>query len=270
MATYAAMVEHLDDGVGKILRKLKELGIDDNTLVIFFSDNGSCAEAVRPEWYDVPSRTRDGRPIMAGNDNHSVFAGPDSVWQSYGVPWANVSATPFRFYKHFAHEGGIAVPFIARWPAVIKDPGAISTQLVHVTDIKPTFLEVAGVKHPDVYEGHAILPLEGESMLPIFEGKNRADRCPIFWEHEGNRAVRQDGWKLVALQGHPWELYNMETDRTELTNLAAIYPGRVKTMSALYNAWAKRCNVMPFRQLPNALPIVPASETQQASLTSDD
>lgn len=270
MATYAAMIGRLDSGVGQILDRLKALGIDDNTLVIFFSDNGSCAENVLPEWYDVPSRMRDGRTVHAGNDDHSVFAGPDNVWESYGIPWANVSATPFRLYKHFAHEGGIAVPFIARWPAVIKDQGAMSTNLAHVTDIKSTLLDIAGVKHPDSYEGHRLLPLEGESLLPVFAGGTRPDRSPVFWEHEGNRAVRLDQWKLVALQGRPWELYDMETDRTELHNLAALYPGKVKELSALYDAWAKRCHVVPFRQLPRELPIVPASGESQASLISDD
>ena len=273
MATYAAMIEHLDDGVGQILDELKKLGIDQNTLIIFFSDNGACAEEIDPRWYDVPSRMRDGRPVQAGNDDHSVFAGPDHVWQSYGVPWANVSAAPFRLYKHFAHEGGIAVPFIARWPAGIKGRGAVSAQLAHVTDIKATLIELAGVTHPDKYHGHHILPLEGESLLPVFEGQKRPDRSPIFWEHEGNRAVRQDQWKLVALQGKPWELYNMNADRTELTNLAGAYPEKVKAMSALYDAWAKRCHVVPFRQLPPENPIVPARAAAQSpplSLISDD
>ena len=270
MATYAAMVQHLDEGVGQILGKLKELGIDRNTLVIFFSDNGACAEKIEPQWYDVPSRTRDGRPVLAGDSNHSAFAGPDNVWQSYGVPWANVSAAPFRFYKHFAHEGGIAVPFIVRWPAVIRKQGRISDELAHVTDIKPTLLGVANVKHPASYQGHTLLPLEGESLLPIFEGRKRPERSPVFWEHEGNRAVRVGEWKLVALQGQPWELYNMETDRTELTNLAAIYPKKVNEMSAKYDAWAKRCHVLPFDKLPPELPTKPAIPKTQASLVSDD
>ena len=124
MATYAAMVEHLDRGVGRILETLREKGIEQNTLVIFFSDNGACAEVIQPEWYDIPGRTRNGRPIKVGNTDHTVFAGPDDVWQSYGVPWANVSDTPFLLYKHFTHEGGIAVPFIASWPQVIKTKGA--------------------------------------------------------------------------------------------------------------------------------------------------
>jgi arylsulfatase len=260
MATYAAMVEHLDNGVGHILDALKQNHIDKNTLVIFFSDNGACAEVIQREWYDVPSRTRDGRPITAGNDEQA-FAGPDNVWQSYGVPWANVSDTPFLLYKHFTHEGGIASPFIVRWPAIIKQTGDMSTQLAHVTDIMPTFLEAAGAKHPGNYEGRAIQPLEGNSLLPIFEGKERPHSTPVFWEHEGNRAVRLEQWKLVARNGQPWELYDTVADRTEHNNLALTCPDRVKEMSGLYDAWAKRCNVLPFNQLPRELEIISARDT---------
>ena len=209
MATYAAMVEHLDHGVGRILACLKEKGIEQNTLVIFFSDNGACAEVVEPGWYDVPSRTRDGRPIKVGNRDHSVFAGPDNVWQSYGVPWANVSDTPFLLYKHFTHEGGIASPFIASWPEVIKTKGRLDGQLAHVTDIMATCVDLAGAHHPDSLQGQSILPLEGNSLLPIFEGKERSHPTPLCWEHEGNRAVRLGKWKLVSRNRKAWELYDM-------------------------------------------------------------
>ena len=270
MATYAAMVEHLDRGVGKVLDALKVNGIDTNTLVIFFSDNGGCAEVVQPNWYDVPSRTRDGRPIAVGNGNHSVFAGPDNVWQSYGVPWANVSDTPFLLYKHFTHEGGIASPFIARWPAVIQNSGTISAQLGHVTDIMATLVEVAGTKHPTDYAGHAIQALEGSSLLPIFEGRSRPHPLPIFWEHEGNRAVRLGQWKLVARHRQPWELYDTVADRTEQNNLAANHPEKVKEMSDLYDAWAKRCNVVPFDTLPPEMPVIPAREIGKQAAIWDD
>lgn len=258
MATYAAMIEHLDSGVGKILEALKAKNIDKNTLVIFFSDNGGCAEVVEPSWYDVPSRTRDGRSIAVGNQDHSVFAGPDNVWQSYGPPWANVSDTPFLLYKHFTHEGGIASPFIVHWPAVIHDAGMMSRQIGHVTDIMPTLVEVSGAKHPDYLGGQRIQPLEGTSLLPIFEGKIRTHPSPIFWEHEGNRAVRLEQWKLVARRDQPWELYDTSTDRTEQNNLAAAHPEKVKEMSELYDAWARRCNVVPFGKLPPEEAIIPA------------
>ncbi len=259
MATYAAMVERMDHGIGRILDRLKEKGIEKNTLVIFFSDNGACAEILQPEWYDVPSRTQIGQPIKVGNANHSVFAGPENVWQSYGVPWANVSDTPFLLYKHFTHEGGIASPFIVRWPAVIQNGGVVSRQVGHVTDIMATVVDVAGTTYPDSYDGQPIHPLEGKSLLPIFEGKVRPHPAPIFWEHEGNRAVRLDQWKLVAEHGHQWELYDLASDRTEQNDLAATHPQKVKELSDLYDAWAKRCNVLPIEQLPRIRPIVPES-----------
>jgi arylsulfatase len=258
MATYAAMVERMDRGIGRLLDRLKEKGIEQNTLVLFFSDNGACAEIIEQQWYDVPSRTRSGAPIKVGNRDHSVFAGPENVWQSYGVPWANVSDTPFQLYKHFTHEGGIATPLIARWPARIQNPGAISRQIGHVTDILPTFVEVAGANHPKTYEGNPIQPLEGQSLLPILQGRVRPHPAPIFWEHEGNRAVRLDRWKLVALHGHDWELYDTEADRTELNNLASKCPDKVKEMAALYENWARRCNVLPPERLPPARPTAPA------------
>ena len=259
MATYAAMVERLDHGIGRILDRLKEKGVEKNTLVLFLSDNGACAEVVEPGWYDVPSRTHTGQPVKVGNGDHSVFAGPENVWQSYGIPWANVSDTPFLLYKHFTHEGGISTPFIARWPAVIQNGGALSRQIGHVTDIMATLVDVAGTKHPDSYDGHPIQALEGKSLLPVFEGKERPHPAPIFWEHEGNRAVRLGQWKLVAQQGRNWELYDVEADRTEQKNLVASHSEKVKELSALYDAWAKRCNVLPPEQLPRTRLIVPAS-----------
>jgi arylsulfatase len=259
MATYAAMVEHLDRGVGRILDQLKQKGIEKNTLVIFMSDNGACAEIVQPEWYDIPSKTRDGRIVKVGNGNHSVFAGPEDVWQSYGVPWANASDTPFLLYKHFTHEGGISTPLIVRWPEVIHAGGVISRQIGHVTDIMPTMMEVAGATLPETFNGHPSPALEGQSLLPIFKGETRPHPKPIFWEHEGNRAVRLGEWKLVARHGDPWELYNVETDRTEHNNLAADQPEKVKELSSLYADWAARCHVVPPEQLPRVRRIVPAS-----------
>lgn len=250
MATFAAMVEHLDQGVGRIMAELKARKISDDTLVIFLSDNGACAELVQPNWYDVPSHTRDGRPIKVGNKDTSVMAGPDDVWQSYGPSWANVSDTPFRLYKHFTHEGGIASPFLVHWPAVIRQKGGLAHQIGHITDIMPTLLEVAGATYPKEFKSQPILPLEGKSLLAIFEDKERPDRTPVFWEHEGNRAVRLRQWKLVSRYPGPWELYDMSADRTELHDLAREHPEKVKELSGLYDEWAKRCGVVPPNELP--------------------
>ena len=262
MATYAAMVEHLDEGVGRILAQLKTRGADQNTLVMFLSDNGACAEVIEPAWYDIPTRTRAGAPIRTGNRDHTVFAGPENVWQSYGVPWANVSQTPFYLYKHFTHEGGIATPFIVRWPARMPKGGAVTRQVGHITDISATCEEVAGADHPTQFGGRAVLPGEGASLLPVFEGGARTETKPIFWEHEGNRAVRAGAWKLVALAGKDWELYDLEADRTEQQNLAARQPERVKSMSRRYDDWARRCQVLPPNQLPPARAIIPADQGQ--------
>ena len=248
MATYAAMVGRLDRGVGRILAELKQTKIDQNTLVMFLSDNGACDEIVQPNWYDVPSKTRDGRPIKVGN-HPSVMPGPDDVWQSYGVPWANVSATPFRLYKHFVHEGGIATPFIACWPSTIKKQGTFVRQLAHVTDIMATCLDAARATYPSSYHGHSILPMGGRSLIPIFKSEERPER-PILWEHEGNRGVRVAKWKLVARYPHEWELYDMESDRTEMNDLAGKQPDKVKELAALYDAWAKRCGVLPWNKVP--------------------
>jgi arylsulfatase A-like enzyme len=258
IATYAAMLGHLDDGVGRILSELKSQNIDSNTLVIFLSDNGACDEVIHPVYYDVPSKTREGEQIKVGNANHSVFAGPVDVWQSYGVPWANVSDTPFRLYKHFTHEGGISSPFIAYWPGVIQSKGGLSGQIGHITDLMPTFVELAKAKYPTTFKTKSIKPMEGESLLPILEGKKRRNRTPIFWEHEGNRAVRVDQWKLVSRYPNPWELYDTETDRTELHNLAETQPEKVKDLSKLYEQWAQRCNVVPPNEWPPAKKVTPA------------
>jgi arylsulfatase len=258
MATYAAMLERMDRGIGRIVGALKEKGIDRNTLLIFLCDNGACDEVIQPGWYDVPSRTRSGETVKVGNGNHSVFAGPNDVWQSYGVPWANVSNTPFRLYKHFTHEGGISTPFIAAWPGGIQARGDLRRQVGHITDILPTLLEVAGAEHPKEYQNRSVKPLEGRSLVPTFADQPRAER-PIFWEHEGNRAVLKGEWKLVARHRDPWQLYDLKRDRTELHDLAPSNPAKVSELAALYEAWAKRCNVVPPENLPKARPVKPAS-----------
>ena len=258
MATYAAMVEHLDRGVGRIMAELKQDNISSNTLVVFLSDNGACDEIVQPQFYDVPSRTRDGRTIRVGNSDPSVFAGPEDVWQSYGVPWANVSDTPFRLYKHYTHEGGISSPFIASWPAVVTNRGTLTGQIGHLTDLMPTLVEIAGAAYPQQFNSQTIQPMEGQSLLPILEGKEQSDRTPLFWEHEGNRAVHLDHWKLVSRFPGKWELYDMAADRTELHDLAGKYPEKVAELSELYEQWAQRCGVVTPDQLPAAKKVTPA------------
>jgi arylsulfatase A-like enzyme len=227
MAVYAAQIDRLDQGVGKILAKIRELGIERNTLVMFLADNGGCAEEVNRGTPGVPP------------------GGPDS-FMSYGLPWANASNTPFRLYKHWVHEGGISTPFIAYWPAVIKEHGTITRRVGHIVDVMATCLDVAGVEYPSEYNGHKITPTEGISLAPIFRAGTRKDHDVLYWEHEGNRAVRQGKWKLVSRFPNKWELYDIEVDRTELNNLADRYPEKVNELAALYREWAKRCGVLPW------------------------
>ncbi len=240
MAVYAAMVEQMDRGIGRILDALKRRGLMENTLVLFLSDNGGCAEEIGPEGRskNFPTRTRDGRPIRLGNGT-DVRPGPEDTYASYGLEWAQASNTPFRSYKSFVHEGGIATPMIAYGPGVAAQ-GGITSQVGHVIDLLPTCLELAGTEAP--------AGVEGKSLVPVFRGRSREPHEALAWEHEGNRAVRSGRWKLVAAHGGAWELYDLETDRTELKDLAAREPGRAREMSARYDRWAARCGVLPWTE----------------------
>jgi arylsulfatase len=245
MAVYAAIIETMDRGVGRIMETLKDRGIDRDTLVVFLADNGACAENVQRGWYDIPTKTRDGRQIHVGNDP-KFMPGPETVYQSYGAAWANASNTPFRRFKHWTEEGGISAPFIVRWPEVIAQGGRINrNQLGHIMDLMPTVLEVAGATYPKEYHGHAITPVEGKSLLPVLKGGS-IDQGPLFWEHEGNRAARIGDWKLVAGNREKWQLYDVAHDRTELHDLSSSQPDKVAELKSAYEAWAKRCGVEPW------------------------
>ena len=238
----------MDRAVGRVMSKLRGMELADNTLVLFLADNGGCAEGLGGR--SGPRRTRDGRPARAGNDP-AVMPGPEDTYQSYGIPWANASNTPFRRYKHWVHEGGIATPLIAHWPDRIKQAGELSHQPGHLIDLMATCLDVAGADCPGEFGGREITPLEGKSLLPIFEGGHREGHEAIYWEHEGKRAVRQRNWKLVSRYGPPtggsWELYNLEADRTETNDLAATNSAKVTDLAEMYDAWARRANVAPWK-----------------------
>jgi arylsulfatase len=146
-------------------------------------------------------------------------------------------------FKHWCHEGGIATPLIARWPTRMRDKGVLTHQVAHITDILPTCLDLAGVTYPESFEGRAITPTVGKSLTPIFDGKTRKPHERLYWEHEGNRAVREDRWKLVAAKGGKWELYDLEADRTELHNLAKTNPDKAAELNTAWEQWAKQCGV---------------------------
>ncbi len=258
MEVYAAQIDRMDQGIGRILQALEDTGRLDDTLVIFLADNGACAEDI-PEDVTIDelvdklmiarSHTRSGEPVHFGNDPDRM-PGPENTYQSYGTAWANLSNTPFRLYKHWIHEGGIATPLIFHWPRGIQAQGAIRHTPGYLPDIMATLLDVTGIPYPVQYDGRSVLPLEGSSLRPAFDAEVEAERRPpMFWEHEGNAAVRIGRWKLVRKHPGPWELYDLVTDRTELNDLAAAQPDRVREMAAQYEAWAARCGVKPRDQI---------------------
>ncbi|MCH2180557.1 MAG: arylsulfatase [Mariniblastus sp.] len=271
MEVYAAMVDQMDQGIGRIVDALKETGQYDNTLILFLQDNGGCAEPcgrqgekpVRAEspsldplpkdlvhyFGSVPKQTRDGWPILRGH----VMPGPADTYIGYGRNWANVSNTPFREYKHWVHEGGISTPLIAHWPAGIKQKNELRHQPAHLIDLMATCVDVASADYPQERDGMAITPLEGESLMTAFADKP-IDRW-LFWEHEGNRAVRDGHWKLVAKgrmadrsQPVTWELYDLSADRVEENDLAGKQPERVRKMADQWQKYADRCAVFPCPQ----------------------
>ena len=265
MEVYAAMVDCLDQGIGRIVSELRKADDFENTLIFFLADNGGCAEEygsrgpIKPDpskeiplkpmdknalQQDMqPKVTRDGRPVRTGE---GVMPGPADTYIAYGRPWANASDTPFRLYKHWVHEGGIATPLIVHWPRRIKARSELRHQPGHLIDIMATCIDVAGTEYPSSYNGHKIVPLEGKSIVPAFADKP-IKREAIYWEHEGNRAIRVGKWKLVAKgKKGPWELYDLDADRTETNNLAAVHPDRVKQMTAMWQRWAERANVLPW------------------------
>jgi arylsulfatase A-like enzyme len=256
MEVYAAQIDRMDQGIGRIVQALEDTGRLDDTLIIFLADNGACAEDI-PEGASIEElvdklmiareHTRDGRPVRIGN-NVDVMPGPEDTYQSYGTAWANLSNTPFRLYKHWIHEGGIATPLIFHWPEGITQRGAIRHTPGYLPDIMATIVDVTGVAYPQAYAGREVLPLEGQSLAPAFD-VDLAERAPMFWEHEGNAAVRIGDWKLVRKFPGAWELYDLQADRTELNDLAATHPELVEDMAAQYEAWAQRCGVKPREQI---------------------
>ncbi len=259
MEVYAAQIDRMDQGIGRIVTALRETGQFENTIIIFLADNGGCAETFgggADSWvkkiverapYVGTLETRDGRPVRFGN-SPDVIPGPEDTYCSYGPEWANVSDTPFRKYKHWIHEGGISTPFIVHWPAGLKAKGELRHQPAQLPDVMATLLDVTGIDYPQTYGGKAIKPLEGVSMVPTFTG-NSHGRDVLYWEHHGNRGVRKGDWKLVAETNEPWELYNLAEDRSELNDLVDANPETVEELKALYFAWAGRCGVLEWDDL---------------------
>ena len=261
MAIYAAMVTHMDTCIGRVIADLKSHHELDNTLVFFLSDNGACAEWA-PYGFDAKLLMPTGDGTHGDGHGFNGNSGVKPVLHTgamlaqmgqrvagmtgigYGSGWANACNTPFRMYKHYDHEGGISTPLLVRWPAGIKDKNAYRQQVGDVIDFMPTLAELAGATYPKQMNGHPIDPMEGRSLVPAFSDQP-IDRDALFWEHENNKAVRVGNFKLVALAGRPWELYDMSKDREELHDLSAAMPEKAKSMQAMWDAWAQRVHVYP-------------------------
>lgn len=247
MAVHAAMIDRMDQGIGKMIKALREIGELDNTLILFLSDNGASPEdaARYGPGFDRPGGTRDGRPIAYPVDK-KVMPGPQTTFASIGQRWANVSNTPYRYAKSQSYEGGIRTPMIAYWPKGIKvKKGIISNREGHVMDFMATFTQIAQAPYPTVYQGRQITPMQGISLVPAFEDQKGKEHEALFNEHFGAKYVRHAGWKLVARNNENWHLYRINADETELNDLAGQYPDKVKELEDKWQQWAMANQVFP-------------------------
>ncbi|HEY1173712.1 MAG TPA: arylsulfatase [Verrucomicrobiae bacterium] len=241
MAVHAAMIDRLDQGVGKLLTTLRETEQLDNTVIFFFADNGASPEIPNVPGYDRNAFTRSGEKIRYEPDGIPITElGSEKSYTGIGSYWANAANTPFRFWKKESYEGGAHTPMIVQWPKGLKTKsGSITAQAGHVIDLLPTCLDLAKANYPAEYNGNKLTPLDGLSLLPVIQGKERKPHDTIFFEHENGRAVRMGDWKLVA-HSRPqsgWELYNIAKDRTETDNLATKNPEEFNRLKARYDEW---------------------------------
>ncbi len=241
MEVYAAQIEVMDSGIGRIMKALEDAGRLKNALVMMLIDNGGChvEYGAKRKGSFLNKTTRDGRPVRTGN-LPDIMPGPEDTWQSYGYGWANASNTPFRMFKQYDHEGGTRVPLIVQWPEVIETGGSITRQVAHVIDLLPTVLEAAGVPYPSTYEGRQIDQPDGRSLLPIFRGEKRKAHELLFWKFAHGSAIRRGNWKLVKMDRRPWELYDLAMDPVEIVNRAKERPEMVKELSQLWQEWARK------------------------------
>lgn len=251
MALYAAMVKHVDDGLGRIVAQLKEAGAFDNTLILFLSDNGACYEW-GPLGFDGQSRA--ATTTLYEGAALETMGGPHTH-MSYGSAWANLSNTPFRLYKHFTHAGGILTPFIAHWPRGLQQPDRWVRDPAHIMDVMPTLLEFTGARYPQERDSVPITPPEGISLAEALRTGAALPERALCFQHEGAAAIQKGRWKLVKGKRFPtdaqWELYDMQADPVELHDLAATHPALVKSLAAEWTAWAERTGT-PISYVPPA------------------
>ena len=253
MTAHAAMVDRMDQNIGRILETLRANGQMDNTLIFFLSDNGASPEVPGSGGFDRSTETRDGRHIMYRREmeRKNIPAGPQTTYASIGPMWANAANTPFRYWKAQTYEGGICTPLIVHWPAVIHGHGEFRREPGHVIDLMATILDVTHSPFPNTFDNRPTTPPEGRSLLPAF-ADNPIGRDALFWEHEGNLAVRVGNWKAVNSMagGGRWEIYNLNEDRTEMRDLSVREPLRLSSLISTWESWAKRADVVPAPPLP--------------------
>ena len=243
MATFAAMIEHVDRGIGRIIQSLKDLGKLENTLILFTSDNGACYE-----WgpFGFDGRSRQGYTKLHQGEELENVGGP-GTYHSVGSGWSCLSNTPLRMYKHFNHEGGNCSPLIAHWPNGIRKPDQWVRSPVHLIDFMPTILEVTGASYPKSLRGEKIHPMEGFSLVPFFNGIKKAKPRTLFFDHFDSSAIRRGDWKLVRgntrYNDRKWELYNLAEDRCETVDLIKRKPELAKRLEAEWLNWAKRMKI---------------------------
>jgi arylsulfatase A-like enzyme len=228
MAVHAAMVHRMDIEIGRVLDQIRAMGVLDNTIVIFVSDNGASAEQI----------------IRGDGHDRAAPVGSSKTYLGMGPGWSSASNTPFRLHKSWTHEGGIATPFIICWPAGIRARGEIRTNPGHLVDLVPTLLEITGAKRPEKVAGFDVPSLHGKNLVPVFKKDDSVKHDFLWWNHEGNRAIRIGDWKLTADHTNPWELYDLNSDRSETQNLADRYPSKVKKMEKAWTNHARQYDVL--------------------------
>ncbi len=245
MRVHAAMVDRMDQGLGRVFDALRETGCWEDTLIVFLSDNGASPEVPRRPGYDRPSQTRHGEEIRYSGQFPAAETGQETTYTGIGPAWASACNTPFRYWKKESFEGGNHTPRIVHWPDGLQVPtGEITDRVGHVMDLAPTILEVAGVAAPSQWNGQSLAPMAGKSLAPILSGDEPAEPRHLYFEHEGGAAVREADWKLVRLTPEsPWELYDLSSDRTETRNLAAEHPDIVWRLSRDWLKWAREVGV---------------------------
>ncbi|WP_020529071.1 arylsulfatase [Flexithrix dorotheae] len=242
MEVYAAMVDRLDQNIGRLLQTLETSSQLDNTLILFLSDNGGCSAGnLAIGKYAHPRFEADAEP------------GSPKSFTGYGKNWANVSNTPFRQFKSNIHEGGIAAPFIAFYPKKFQE-GEIIHEPTHIVDIMPTLLEIGNAKYPKNYKGKTLQPYEGSSLVDLMKGEKKDLNRTLFFEHLGNAGLIEGKWKLVKNHNQPWELYNLEDDRSETNDLAEESAVMLQKLINKYEKWAAKNNVLSKEEVNKAIP----------------